>query len=165
MMASGIASKGVMARSAWMAIGCIDAGLSYLNLEKMDINGPILPSPRTLPGRSNQRKRIFDRQRLAGIGVLVGRGIECYTFQPQPVVVEWISFERSMPRPSPSRSSSRTRSGTRGRVMLRWHLGNSSTKVLFGHPASPSTFVPHAAAPAPPAIFSGGLLFLRARNL
>jgi hypothetical protein len=95
----------------------------------------------------------------------VWRGFECYTFQHQPVVVEWISFERSMPRPSPSRSSSRTRSGTRGRVTLRWHLGNSSTKVLFGHPASPSTFVPHAAAPAPPAIFSGGLLFLRARNL
>jgi hypothetical protein len=66
MMASEISSKGVMARSAWMAIGCIDAGLSYLKLEKMDIKGPISPSPRTLPRGANRRKRMFKSNLLQG---------------------------------------------------------------------------------------------------
>jgi hypothetical protein len=91
--------------------------------------------------------------------------LECYTFQYQPIVDECVSFERSMSRPSPSRSPSRTHAGSRGRVALRWHLGNSSTKVLFGRPASPSTFVPHAAAPAPQAIFQDGPVSLRDQNL
>jgi hypothetical protein len=113
---------------------------------------------------AKQRKRIFDKQPFAAKGVLVWRGLECYTFEYQPID-EWISFEDSMSRPSPSRSPSRTHTGSRGRVALRWHLGNSSTKVLFGLPASPSTLVPHAAAPASPAIFTGRQLSLRARNL
>lgn len=114
---------------------------------------------------AKQGKRILDKQPFAWKGALVYGGLECYTFRCQPIAVEWISFERSMSRPPPCRSPSRTHRSTRGRVPLRWRLGNSSTKVLFGHPARPSTFVPHAAAPASQAIFPGGQLFLRARNL
>ena len=87
------------------------------------------------------------------------------TFRHQPIIVGWISLKRSMSRPFPNRSSNRPRIGFRGGVTLRWHLGNSSTKVLFRHPAGPSTFVPHAAAPASLLIFTGGQLSLRARNL
>jgi len=43
---------------------------------------------------------------------------------------------------------------------LRWHLGNSSTKVLFGHP-SQSQYICTARGklPASPAIFSGDCCF------
>jgi len=58
-----------------------------------------------------------------------------------------------MSRSVPTRSSSQRRD-YREKAEPRWHLGNSSTKVLFGHPRGPSTFVPHAAAPASLVIFT-----------
>jgi len=42
-----------------MAIGCIDAGLSYLKLEKMDINGPTFAECKNLAGEVKSTKAHF----------------------------------------------------------------------------------------------------------
>jgi len=47
----------------------------------------------------------------------------------------------------------------------RLHLSDTGTKVLFGVLTPPSTFVPHAAAPASHCVYAGRLLSLRARDL
>jgi hypothetical protein len=51
-------------------------------------------------------------------------------------------------QPIPDHSSSSLGTGVRSGLMFRWRIGNTSTKVLCWDPPSPSTFVPHAAAPA-----------------
>ena len=44
---------------------------------------------------------------------------------------------------------------------IRWRIGNTSTKVLFGHPPNPSRFVLYEAAPASLLLTTGGELSLK----
>ena len=140
------------------------AGSMFRNFQKQTL-AVLFRRVEKLCRGAKYRVNRFVKQPFGGKGVLVWRVLGCYTFRHQPIIAKRISFERSMPRPSPSRSRRRHQTGFRLRVTPRWRLGNSSTKVLFGHPASPSTFIPHAAAPASLVISTGGQLFLRARNL
>jgi hypothetical protein len=68
---------------------------------------------------------------------------------PRQVSLIECTMSRTFPTRSPSQSND-----FREKAEARWLLGNSSTKVLFGHPRGPSTFVPHAAAPASLVIFT-----------
>jgi hypothetical protein len=82
-----------------------------------------------------------------------------------PTLRSEVSLERSMDRFYSHRPTVRfTPFEPRGGQRFRWRVGNSSTKVLFRHPAKPSTFKPHAAAPALLLLNASGQLSLRARN-
>jgi hypothetical protein len=64
----------------------------------------------------------------------------------------------------PNRTHNRTPSGFHRDVTLECHLGNSSTRVLYGHPLRSSTFVLYAAAPASLVESGSGRLSLRTGN-
>jgi len=80
-----------------------------------------------------------------------------------PALQTCMTIERAMAKRVPSRSVPRLLRNSPSGPKFRWRLGNSSTKVLFRHPDTASTFVPHAAAPASILLATGSQLSLRVR--
>src|ERR1700722_4453099 len=81
-------------------------------------------------------------------GFLFVREQRCYTLLRIRPSRREFGFDRTMIKAPHSRRRSCSPSAPPGGHEFRWLLSNSSTKVLFGPPAEPSTVVPYAAAPA-----------------